>query len=140
MLEFLYTTLVLLVFCFLVFIIFPAFKYAKMVMIVMQFIFSFILVSKNFYENHDLYDSPRVQYIQSTNFYPINSLYKTYDINEDISYNTMNDNKFSLIQSEKYPAQCLEHYFIAKDETCPITEIKFENKQSNIYQNYIDMS
>ena len=103
MLEFLYTTLVLLVFCFLVFIIFPAFKYAKMVMIVMQLIFSFILVSKNFYKNYDLYDSPRVQYIQSTNFYPINSLYKTYDINEDISYNTMNDNKFSLIQSEKYP-------------------------------------
>ena len=140
MLEFLYTTLVLLVFCFLVFIIFPAFKYAKMVMIVMQLIFSFILVSKNFYKNYDLYDSPRFQYIQSTNFYPINSLYKTYDINEDISYNTMNDNKFSLIQSEKYPTQCLEHYFISKDETCPITDIKFENKQSNIYQNYIDMS
>ena len=119
MLEFLYTTLVLLVPCFLVFLILPAFKYAKMGMIIFQLIFSFILVSKNFYKKHNLYNAPRFQYIQSTNFYPINSLYKTFSNIDDVGYNSMNDNKFSLIRTEKYSTQCLEHYFIIKDETCP---------------------
>ena len=88
-------------------------------MIIIQIIFSAILASNNFYRKHSLYSAPPVQYIQSTNFYPINSLYAHYNINGEfinISYHTMDNNKFSLIQSEKYQTQCLEHYFIAKDE------------------------
>ena len=143
MLEFLYTTLVLFIFCFSIFIIFPKFKHAKMIMIIIQIIFSAILASNNFYRKHSLYSAPPVQYIQSTNFYPINSLYAHYNINGEfinISYHTMDNNKFSLIQTEKYSAQCLEHYFIEKDEICPITDIKFETEMNNIYQKYIQIS
>ena len=56
---------------------------------------------------------------------------------ESISYETMNDREFSLIKTEQFPNQCLEHYFIRKNESCPITDIKLENVKSNEYQNYI---
>jgi len=143
MLEFLYTTIVLFIFCFVFFIIFPTFKQTKMIMIIIQFIFATILVSKNFYRKHSLYSAPPVQYIQSTSFYPIKSFYPYYDSNREfvnISYNTKDDNKFSLIQTEKYSTQCLEHYFIEKGEICPITDIKFETEMNNIYKDYIQIS
>ena len=143
MLEFLYTTLVLLVFFFIGFLIIPTFKYMKMIMIIIQLIFSFILVSKNFYKKHSLYSAPRVQYIQSLDFYPINYINRTDNINgtfKNIIYDTMSDNKFSLIQTKKYSTQCLEHYFIKKNEACPITDIKFDNKFSKIYQDSIQIS
>ena len=143
MLEFLYTTLVLFAFFFFVFLVIPVFKYMKMIMIIIQLIFSFILVSNNFYKKHSLYSASRVQYIQSLDFYPINNIYRADNINETfikISYDTMSDNKFSIIQTEKYSTQCLEHYFIKKNETCPITDIKFDNKFSKIYQDSIQIS
>ena len=117
MLEFLYTTLVLFAFFFIGFLVIPVFKYMKMIMIIIQLIFSFILVSNNFYKKHSLYSASRVQYIQSLDFYPINNIYRADNINETfikISYDTISDNKFSIIQTEKYSTQCLEHYFIKK--------------------------
>ena len=114
-----------------------------MIMIIIQIIFSAILASNNFYRKHSLYSAPPVQYIQSTSFYPIKSFYPYYDSNREfvnISYNTKDDNKFSLIQTEKYSTQCLEHYFIEKGEICPITDIKFETEMNNIYQKYIQIS
>ena len=141
--EFLYTTLVLFPFFFIGFLVSPVFKYMKMIMIIIQLIFSFILVSKNFYKKHSLYSAPRVKYIQSLDFYPINYIYKTNSINGtfiNISYDTMSNNKFSLIQTKKYSTQCLEYYFIQKNEACPITDIKFDNKFSKIYQDSIQIS
>jgi len=143
MIEFLYTTLVLLPVFFILFLIIPAFKYIKMIMIIIQLIFSFILVSKNFYKKHSLYSAPRVQYIQRLDFYPINYIYRTDNINgtfNEISYDTMSDNTFSLIQTEKYSTQCLEHYFIKNNENCPITDIKFDNKFNKINQDFIQIS
>ena len=138
MLEFLYMTLILFVPFFILFLICPSFKYTKIIMIFIQLIFSFVLVSNILYKKHSLYNTPRVQYIQSTDFFPIKSLYKTE--NEDgefISFDTMDDNKFSIIKNEKYSTQCLENYFIKKDEACPITDIIFDNKSSNIYNDYV---
>ena len=105
-------------------------------MIIIQFLFACILVSKNFYRKHSLYDAPRVKYIQTINFYPIKSLYLYEDgYNElrNISYDTTSSNKFSLIQTEKYSIQCLEYYFIQKDEACQITDIKFLNKSNDMH-------
>ena len=109
-------------------------------MIIIQLIFSFALVSKILYKNHSLYNAPNVQYIQRTDFYPIKSLSKVENgdgVFQNISYTLMDNNEFSLVQTEKYSTQCLEHYFIKKGEICPITDIKFDNKSSNIYNNVI---
>ena len=143
MLEFLYITIILFPFFLLLFFIFPVFKYAKITMIIIQFIFSIPLLCNILIKKHSLYNAPRVQYIQSTDFYPIKSLHKIE--NEDgtfhnISYDIMDNNEFSIIKTDKYSTQCLENYFIKNGEVCPITEIIFDNKASNIYNGYIQIS
>ena len=141
MLEFLFATIFVFIPFFLLFLaIIPSFKYMKMIMIIIQLIFSFALVSKILYKKHSLYSAPNVQYIQNRDLFPIKSLYKIENAGGEfhsVSYVTMDNNKFSLIQTDKYSTQCLEHYFIKKDEVCPITDIKFDNKSSNIYNDYI---
>ena len=141
MLEFLITTIFVFIPFFLLFlVIIPSFKYMKMIMIIIQLIFSFALVSKILYKKHSLYSAPNVQYIQNTDFFPIKSLYKIENTDgefHNVSYDIMDNNKFSIIQTDKYSTQCLEHYFIKKNEVCPITDIKFYNKSSNIYNDYI---
>ena len=112
-------------------------------MIIIQFIFSIPLLCNILIKKHSLYNAPRVQYIQSTDFYPIKSLHKIE--NEDgtfhnISYDIMDNNEFSIIKTDKYSTQCLENYFIKNGEVCPITEIIFDNKASNIYNGYIQIS
>jgi len=139
MLEFLYMTLILFIPFFILFLICPSFKYTKIIMIFIQLVFSFAVASNILYKKHSLYCAPRVQYIQSTDFFPIKSLYKNEneEDGEYISFDRMDDNKFSIIKNEKYSTQCLENYFIKKDEACPITDIIFDNKSSNIYNDYI---
>ena len=143
MLEILITTLILFSPFFILFIIIPSFKYIKITMIIIQIIFSFVLVSNILYKKHSLYSNENVKYIQSLDFFPIKSLYEI--DNEDgafqnISYDLMDDNQFSIIQTKKYSTQCLDHYFIKKDETCPITDIIFDNKLTNVYNDYIRKS
>ena len=143
MLEILITTLILFSPFFILFIIIPSFKYIKITMIIIQIIFSFVLVSNILYKKHSLYSNENVKYIQSLDFFPIKSLYKI--DNEDgsfqnISYDLMDDNQFSIIQTKKYSTQCLDNYFIKKDETCPITDIIFDNKMTNVYNDYIRKS
>ena len=140
MIELLYTTLVLFAFFLPAFFIFPYFKYMKIFMVCFQLILSIILISNNFYKNHSLYNYQKVNYIQNIDSYPINSISKIINENnnfENISYNTMNDTEFSLIKTVQFPNQCLEHYYIRKNESCPITDIKLENVKNNEYQNYI---
>ncbi len=112
MLEFLYITIILFPFFLLLFFIFPVFKYAKITMIIIQFIFSIPLLCNILIKKHSLYNAPRVQYIQSTDFYPIKSLNKIE--NEDgtfhnISYDIMDNNEFRIIKTDKYSTQCLEN-------------------------------
>ena len=142
MIEFLNATIILLIPFFIIFLIVPAFKYMKIIMIFIQLIFSFTLVSKILYKKHSLYSAPTVKYTHSTNFLPIKSLYKTENEEgiPDISFNTMDDNKFSIIKTEEYSIQCLENYFISKDETCPLTDIIFNDRESSIYNDYIQVS
>jgi len=143
MLEFFYPTAIIFVPFIILFLIIPAFKYVKIIMIFIQLIFSFILASNNFIKKHSLYSGPRIQYIQSTDFFPIKSLNKTIDedgIFQNISFDKMISNKFSIIKTKKYSVQCLENYFIEKDEVCPITDIKFYDKPNNIYNDYIQKS
>ena len=137
MIELLYTTLVLFGFFFPLFLVFPVFKFMKIIIISFQLILSFILLFKNFYKKHSLYNPSRFQNIHTTDFYPITGLYKTNNI---ISFNRMTNNKFSLIETEKYSKQCLEHYFISENESCPITDIKIGEANSNIYHNYIQLN
>ena len=143
MLEFFYPTAIIFVPFIILFLIIPAFKYVKIIMIFIQLIFSFILASNNFIKKHSLYSGSRIQYIQSTDFYPIKSLNKTIDEDgkfQNISFDKMVNNKFSIIKTKKYSVQCLENYFIEKDEVCPITDIKFYDKPNNIYNDYIQKS
>jgi len=137
MIELLYTTLVLFGFFFPLFLIFPIFKFMKLVILSFQLILSFILLSKNFYKKHSLYNSPKFQNIQSTDFYPIKDLYK---IRNEISFNITTYNKFSLIKTEIYSKQCLKNYFIQEKEFCPITDIILEKTKSDIYKNYIQLN
>jgi len=44
------------------------------------------------------------------------------------------------MKTYEYSTQCLEHYFVKINESCPITDIKFEKTKSNEYQNYIQIS
>jgi len=143
MIELFYTTIVLFAFFFPFFLLCNKFKYVNVMIIFSQLTISFILLSKNFYKKHSLYQIPKFQSIQQLNFYPIKSLYKTYYGNgefNDIYFDTIKTNKFSLIKSDKYSKQCLEHYFIQSNEVCPITEVVFEKTKSNKYQNCIQIS
>ena len=143
MIELLYTTLVVFAFFFPFFLMCNKFKYMSVFIIFSQLIISFILLSKNFYKKHSLYKIQKFQSIQQLNFYPIKSLYETYYENgefDDINFDTIETNKFSLIKSDKYSKKCLEHYFIHSNEICPITEIIFEKTKSNIYHHYIQIS
>ena len=137
MFEFLWLTASAFGLFFILFLIIPALKYTKIIMIILQLISSFALVSNIFYKKHSLYSAPRVQYIQTTDFFPIKSLYK---IENDINFDKMDSNKFSIIQTGKYSNQCLENYFIKKDQSCPLTDIIYDNKSSNIYYDYIQKS
>ena len=140
MIELLYTTLVLFGIFLPMFFVFSYFKYMKLIMVIFQLILSIILLSNNFYKKHSLYNNPKVNYIQNINDFPINFLYEITDENYifvNISYDTMKDKEFSLIKTENFPNQCLEHYYIRKNETCPITDIELEKMKNNEYQNYI---
>ena len=139
--DFAVTFSVIVGFFFLFYLMLPNFKYMKSLIVTFQLIISFILLSKNFYKKHSLYNSPKFEYIQDINFYPIKSIYKTFDENGDfnnIGFDTMNINKFSLIKTQKYSTQCLDHYFIQANENCPITDIKLEEekKSGEEYKNY----
>jgi len=52
----------------------------------------------------------------------------------------MDNNEFSIIKTDKYSNQCLEHYFIKKDETCPITDIRLYNETKKNYNDYLQIS
>ena len=52
----------------------------------------------------------------------------------------MNNSEFSLIKTQKYSIQCLENYYINKDESCPITDIKLGNKNDKIYNQSIQIN
>ena len=142
MIELLYTTLVVFSFFFPFFLICNKFKYMGIFITISQLIISFILLSNNFYKNHILYKGQKFQIIQQLDFYPIKSLYKTYYENgefNDINFDTIKTNKFSLIKSNRYSKQCLENYFIESNEACPITDIIFEKNMNDVYQNYIQI-
>ena len=141
MIELLYTTLVVFSLFFPLFLICNKFKYMGIFITISQLIISFILLSNNFYKKHPLYKIPKFQSIQQLDFYPIKELFETNFVNGDIDINfdTIKTNKFSLIKSNKYSKQCLENYFIESNEDCPITDIIFEKKRNNIYQNYIQI-
>ena len=143
MIELLYTTLVLFGFIFPFFFIFKEFKPLKLGLIFFQWILSVILLSDNFYKDQSLYEDPNFERIQSTDFKPIKSLYKTFYENgsfENISFDTMYTSKFSLIKTQKYPIQCFENYYITANESCPINDIKLGNKNEKIYDRYIPIN
>ena len=161
MLEFFYPTAIIFVPFIILFLIIPAFKYVKIIMIFIQLIFSFILASNNFIKKHSLYSGPRIQYIQSTDFFPIKSLNKTIDedgIFQNISFDKMISNKFSIIKTKKYSVQCLEdcnyiniytssnsklcgkdnlgnNLYFPENIECPINDI-FISKYDDNFQNY----
>ena len=143
MLEALYMTLILFVPFFVLFLFFPSFKSTKMIMIFIQLIFSIVLVTKILYKKHSLYSVPIVNFIQRTDFFPIQYLYKIDDaegVFQNISFDKMDNNEFSIIKTDKYSNQCLEHYFIKKDETCPITDIRLYNETKQNYNDYLQIS
>ena len=143
MLELLYTTLVLFGFLLPGFFIFKEFKPRKIFLHFFLFILSIILLSNNFYKKHTLYKEARFQYIQKTDFNPIRSLFKDYYENgtfKDFSFDTLGNSEFSLIKTEKYTIKCLEDYYINKNESCPITDIKLGNKNDKIYKDYIQIN
>ena len=140
MLELLYTTLTLFGFLFPSFFFCKEFKPLKIFFISFQLILCIILLSDNFYKKQSLYEDPYFNYIQNLDFFPIKSLNKTNSENnqvEKITFEKMNNSEFSLIKTQKYSIQCLENYYINKNESCPITDIKLGNINYKIYQNFI---
>ena len=73
MIELLYTTIVLFVVFIPLYYYFQKFKSMKMFLVLFQFLLAIILLSNNFYKNHSLYDLPKINYIQKTDFKPIKS-------------------------------------------------------------------
>ena len=142
MIELLYTTSALLVFIFPFFFLFKEFKPLKLGLVFFQFILSVILLSDNFYKDQSLYEDPNFNNIQSTDFKPIISLYKTIDEDgfEIISFDTMSSSEFSLIKTQKYSIKCFEYYYITKDGSCPINDIQLGDKSDKIYNDYIQIN
>ena len=129
MLELLYTSLTLFGFLFPIFLIVPYIKLMKIFIISFQLIISFILLSKNFYKKHSLFNDSNFQYKQKLNFNPIKSLSEIKYENgsfKNISFDVMYSDEFSLIKTEKYSTKCLEYFFIKSSESCPIKD-KYQN-------------
>ena len=130
MMELLYTTLVIFGFLFLFSFSCKIFKGFKIFFVCFQLLLSIILLSDNFYKDQSLYEDQDYNYIQNLYFLPIKSLNKTLNENgvlKSIDFDILNSSEFSLIKTEKYSTQCLENYFIRKNEYCPITDIKLGN-------------
>ena len=143
MIELLYTTLVLLIIFIPIFFLFKMFQPIQIIMLVFQLLLCIILLSNNFYKKHSLYDLPKFNFIQDTNFEPIKSLYESYYENgtlKNINFETLSNTKFSLIKTEKFSTKCLENYYIEKDISCPITDIKIEKEKNEKEQNYIKIN
>ena len=149
MIEILYSTLILFGGFLPFFFIFSNFKYMKKFMLTilliialpMVFAFSRLSVCSNY--THTLCQQKKIEYTQSLGDYPIKSLYATYNENGTIigiNYDRMSDETFSIIKTEYYSTQCLENYYIKTNVSCPITDIKFENKKSSEYHNYIKIN
>ena len=138
--ELFVTLSVLIVLFFFGYLLLPNFKSTKTIIIFCELIISFILLSNNFYKKHSLYKGSKFQYIQRTDFYPIKSFYKTlYENGEfkSIEFDKVSSNEFSLIQTKKYSKECLNHYYIQANDECPITDIKLEETNENINEDYI---
>ena len=143
MMELLYTTLVIFGFLFLFSFSCKIFKGFKIFFVCFQLLLSIILLSDNFYKDQSLYEDQDYNYIQNLYFLPIKSLNKTLNENgvlKSIDFDILNSSEFSLIKTEKYSTQCLENYFIRKNEFCPITDIKLGNEKDKIYQNNITIA
>ena len=138
--ELFVTLSVLIVLFFFGYLLLPNFKSMKAIIIFCELIISSILLSNNFYKKHSLYKGSKFLYIQRTDFYPIKSFYKTlYENGEfkSIEFDKVSSNEFSLIQTKKYSKECLNHYYIQANDECPITDIKLEETNENINEDYI---
>ena len=98
-----------------------------MFLVLFQFLLAIILLSNNFYKKHSLYDLPRINYIQKTDFKPIKSFSNGYYY----SYDTLTNTEFSIIKTEKYSKKCIENYYIENDNPCPVTDITFIEEQND---------
>jgi len=139
MIELLYTTLTLFGVFLIMFFLFPTFKSMKIIIVFFQLIVSIILLFNVFYKKHSLYELPKFEYIQKTDFAPIKSLYETFDENgefKDIKFETLSNTEFSFIKTQKYSQKCLENYYLEKNVICPITDIKLEEEPNDKYSNY----
>ena len=125
MIELLYTTIVLFVVFIPLYYYFQKFKSMKMFLVLFQFLLAIILLSNNFYKKHSLYDLPKINYIQKTDFKPIK-----FFLNGD-SYETLTNTEFSIIKTEKYSKKCIENYYIENDNPCPVTDIAFIEEQND---------
>ena len=123
MIELLYTTIVLFVVFIPLYYYFQKFKSMKMFLVLFQFLLAIILLSNNFYKNHSLYDLPKINYIQKTDFKPIKSF-----LNRCCSFETLSNTKFSIIKTEKY---CIENYYIENNNPCPVTDIAFIEERND---------
>ena len=143
MIELLYTFLDLLVFLVPIFFLFPGFQPMQIIMAIFQLNLGIILLSNNFYKKHSLYDLPKFNFIQDTNFKPIKTLNETFYENgtlKNIIFETLSNTEFSLIKTEKFSTKCLENYYIEKNNSCPITDIKLEKEKNEKYPNYIKIN
>ena len=96
-----------------------------------QLIIAIILLSNTFYKKHSLYDLPKFNYIQKTDFKPVKSfnlIYDEYGKLDEIKFETLPNTDFSLIKTEKFSTKCLENNYIENNLLCPITDIKFEKE------------
>ena len=126
MIELLYTTIVLFVVFIPLYYYFQKFKSMKMFLVLFQFLLAIILLSNNFYKNHSLYDLPKINYIQKTDFKPIESF-----SNRCCSFETLSNTEFSIIKTEKYSKKCIENYYIENNNPCPVTDIAFIEERND---------
>ena len=142
MIELLYITLILFGGFLPFFFLFSKFKYMKIFIILILFFISIGIPLNHLFNSNYLYEKQKLDNFQKLEDNPISSLKAIYKNGtfEYIEFGLMSDKMFSLIKTKDYSIQCLENYYIKDGLSCPITDIKMENKNSSEYKNYIKIN
>ena len=146
MIELLYITLIIFGGFLPFFFFFFKFKYMKIFILSILILISIVIWGANpakfdFNSNY-LYEKQKLDNFQKLEDYPIDKLKGIYE-NGTFKYivsEEMSDKKFSLIKTKDYSTQCLENYYIKEGLSCPITDIKIENKNTSEYKNFIKIN
>ena len=126
-LDILYSLIIIFIPLFCFYLMAPSFQYLRIIFFMVQLIIFCILSFGSKYKKNYLWNNDNYKSIHTTPYPVILDLmlnsYGFIDIKREYQ-------NYSIIETEEYSKECLNNYFIKKDEICPITDIEVKSNYS----------